>query len=243
MTPAESTAADSPGRDNFESQVRSDFETLCPAALTPLTGRDTEVALLFDRWEQAQEGMGQVVLIMGEAGLGKSRLVHTIKQRILEQVEGESVAPADVSPIVEWRCSQRFQTTGLHPVAEHLERALAFTPDESPTARFDRLARHLDEYDLGRSEVVALFAKLLFLPPDERFPAPGFTPAREREETFRAVREWLRARSRQQAILFVVEDLHWIDASSLEFLGQFIAEGLHDRILTVFTRPRSRSIG
>ena len=72
MTPAESTAADSPGRDNFESQVRSDFETLSPAALTPLTGRDTEVALLFDRWEQAQEGMGQVVLLIGEAGLGAS---------------------------------------------------------------------------------------------------------------------------------------------------------------------------
>jgi predicted ATPase len=238
VTPAEFTAADSPGRDNFESQMRIDSEMPAPMALTPLTGRDTEVALLGDRWEQAQEGMGQVVLIVGEAGLGKSRLVDTIKQRIVEQMDGEGPAPVDISPIVEWRCSQRFQNTGLHPVAEHLEHALAFTPEESTTMRFDRLARHLDEYDLGRSELVALFAKLLFLPPDERFPAPGFTPAREREETFRAVREWLRTRARQQAVLFVVEDLHWIDASSLEFLGQFIAEGLHDRILTVLTcRP------
>ena len=88
----------------------------------------------------------------------------------------------------------------------------------------------------------SLFAKLFFLPADERFPATGLTPVREREETFRAVHEWLRACSHRQPVLFVVEDLHWIDASSLEFLGQFIAEGLHDRILTVFTfRPEFRT--
>src|SRR5438128_1981853 len=115
----------------MESQVQSDFEA--PATLTPLTGRDTEVALLIDRWEQAQEGLGQVVLIVGEPGLGKSRLVHTIKQRILDQTEGESPAPADVSPVVEWRCSQRFENTGLHPIAEHLARVLTFRREESTT--------------------------------------------------------------------------------------------------------------
>jgi serine phosphatase RsbU (regulator of sigma subunit) len=208
-----------------------------PIALTALTGRDTEVSLLRDRWEQAQEGMGQVVLIVGEAGLGKSRLVHTIKQIVAERgSEGADVGQD--SSVVEWRCSLRLQNTGLFPVSEFLGRFLNFADDESPTVRFDRLAQHLDDFGLGRPETVALFAKLLFLPPDERYPAPGLTPAREREETFRAMRQWLKAFSDRQPLLFVIEDLHWIDASTLEFLGQFIAEGLHDRILTVLTfRP------
>lgn len=208
-----------------------------PIALTALTGRDTEVSLLRDRWEQAQEGMGQVVLIVGEAGLGKSRLVHTIKQIVAEH-GSEAVDVGQNSSVVEWRCSLRLQNTGLFPVSEFLGRFLNFTDDDSPAVRFDRLAQHLDDFGLGRPETVALFAKLLFLPADERYPAPGLTPAREREETFRAMRQWLKAFSDRQPLLFVIEDLHWIDASTLEFLGQFIAEGLHDRILTVLTfRP------
>ncbi|HET6406849.1 MAG TPA: SpoIIE family protein phosphatase, partial [Chthoniobacteraceae bacterium] len=212
------------------------------ATLTPLTGRDTEVGLLSDRWEQAQEGMGQVVLIVGEAGLGKSRLVHTLKQLVFAEMKNDSSNSAPVSPVIEWRCSPRHQNTELHPAAEYLARLLDFEHEDSTGARFDRLARHLEDCGLDRPEVVALFARLLFLPPDERYPAPGLTPVREREETFRAVHEWLRACSRRQPILFVIEDVHWIDASSLEFLGQFIAEGLHDRILTVLTfRPEFRT--
>jgi predicted ATPase/energy-coupling factor transporter ATP-binding protein EcfA2 len=209
-----------------------------PAELTPLTGRDTEVGLLMDRWEQAQEGLGQVVLIVGEAGLGKSRLVQTIKQIVAAEANDETDHSPYASPIIEWRCSDQFQSTELYTVTDYLQRLFDFGREESSTARFDRLAQYLEDCGLGRPEIVALFAKLLFLPADERFPAPGLTPVREREETFRAIRDWLRACSRRQPVLFVVEDLHWIDASSLEFLGQFIAEGLHDRILTVLTfRP------
>ena len=83
-----------------------------------------------------------------------------------------------------------------------------------------------------------LFASLLSLPLDDRFPPLGLSPVREREETFRAIREWLRAFSDRRPALFIVEDLHWVDASTLEFLGQFVAEGLHDRILTLLSfRP------
>lgn len=226
-------------RDTLEPRSTHAFDV--PMTLTPLTGRDTEVSLLRDRWEQAEEGMGQVVLVVGEAGLGKSRLVRTIEEIASKSVAG-SDSPVATSNIIEWRCEQRFRNTGLYPAAQYFSRVLEFTRDEPTTARFDRLARYLEEYDLGRPETVALFAKLLFFPADERYPAPGLPAIREREETFRALRHWLRACAARQPILFVVEDLHWIDASTLEFLDEFIGEGLHDRILTMLTfRPEFKT--
>ena len=218
------------------------------AGLTPLTGRDHEVSLLKDRWEKAQEGLGQVVLLIGEAGLGKSRLVYTIKQHVREQAgePGEaahhpssaSIQVAHGSPVIEWRCSPQYQNSGLYPIGDFFERFLGFGRDLAPVDRFDRLVRHLKEYDLAEPDIVPLFASLLSLPPDDRFPPLGLSPARERDETFRALREWVRAYSERRPVLFVVEDLHWVDASTLEFLEQFLAEGLHDRVLTLLTfRP------
>ena len=206
-------------------EARSPIEAAGPAGLTPLTGRDHEISLLKDRWEQAQEGMGQVVLLIGEPGLGKSRLVYTLKEHVLGQmVEGEVDAP-----VIEWRCSPHYQNTGLYPAIDFYERALGFGREEPPQARFDRLLHRLEQYDLARPETVPLWASLLSLPTPDRFPPLSLSPARQREETFRAMLEWLHARAARRPVLFVVEDLHWVDASTLEFLGQFLAEGLHDR--------------
>src|ERR1700685_3104077 len=97
-------------------------------ALSPLTGRDTEFSLLTDRWEQAQEGMGQVVLVVGQPGLGKSRLVQTLTQRVQAQASAGSSAAAGESVgtsadqdslVIEWRCSQHFQNSELHPVSDY----------------------------------------------------------------------------------------------------------------------------
>ncbi len=215
-------------------QARSQIEAAGRAGLTPLTGRDHEISLLMDRWEKAQEGMGQVVLIVGEPGLGKSRLVHTLKEHVLGlMVEGE----VD-SPVIEWRCAPHFRNTGLYPAIDFYERALALDREEPPQARFDRLVDRLEQYDLARPETVPLWASLLSLPTPARFPPLALSPARQREETFRAMLEWLHVRAARKPILFIVEDLHWVDASTVEFLRLFLAEGLHDRILTAFTfRP------
>jgi predicted ATPase/energy-coupling factor transporter ATP-binding protein EcfA2 len=215
-------------------QARSAIDAAGPAGLTPLTGRDLEISLLKDRWEQAQEGMGQVVLLIGEPGLGKSRMVDTLKQHVREQT---GVREED-APVIEWRCSPHRQNTGLYPAIDFYERALSFGREEPPHARFDRMLRRLEQYDLARPEAVPLWASLLSLPTPDQFPPISLTPARQREETFRLMREWLHVRAARRPTLFVVEDLHWVDPSTLEFLGQFLAEGLHDRVLTVLTfRP------
>jgi serine/threonine protein kinase/tetratricopeptide (TPR) repeat protein len=209
-------------------------ESSAPGGLSPLTGRDHEMSLLKDRWERAQEGMGQVVLLIGEAGLGKSRLVHTLKEHVL----GQTVEGAVDAPVIEWRCSPHYQNTGLYPVIDFYERALAFGREDPPQDRFERLLRRLEQYDLARPETVPLWSALLSLPTPDRFPPLALPPARQREETFRAMLEWLHVRAARRPILFVVEDLHWVDASTLEFLEHYLAEGLHDRILTVLTfRP------
>ncbi|HJZ90454.1 MAG TPA: protein kinase, partial [Gemmataceae bacterium] len=208
------------------------------AGLTPLTGRDHEVSLLKDRWEQAQEGMGQIVLLIGEAGIGKSRLVYTMKQHLLGQmVEGEVDAP-----VIEWRCAPHFQNTSLYPAIDFYERGLGLRHDDPPQVRFDRLLHRLEQYGLARPDTVPLWAALLSLPTPDRFPPLSLSPVRQLEETFRAMLDWLHVRAARKPVLFVVEDLHWIDVSTLEFLGQFLGEGLHDRILTLLTfRPEFRT--
>jgi class 3 adenylate cyclase/tetratricopeptide (TPR) repeat protein len=209
-----------------------------PTGLTPLTGRDNEVSLLKDRWEQAEEGMGQIVLLIGEPGLGKSRLVYTLKEHVL----GKTAEGATDAPVIEWRCSPHFQNTALYPAIDFYEHALGFGREEATDARFERLLKWLEGDGLARPATVPLWASLLSLPTREPFAPLSLPPVRQREETFRAMLEWLHMRAARRPILFIVEDLHWVDASTLEFLGQFLAEGLHDRILTVLTfRPEFKT--
>jgi class 3 adenylate cyclase/predicted ATPase len=215
-----------------ETEAHSRMDVSGAVGLTPLTGRDREVGLLQDRWEQAVEGMGQVVLIIGEAGLGKSRLVQVIKEHVGKETAGVQ------RPIVEWRTSPYCQNSSLHPVIDCFERLLRFRSDETPQDKLDKLVGHLQEFDLSGDEVGPLFASLLSIPLDGRFPELSLSPARQREKTLAAVLDWLRACAARQPVLFIVEDLHWIDPSTLELLALHVQQGLRDRILTLFTfRP------
>ena len=200
--------------------------------LTPLVGRDREVGLLEDRWEQAAEGMCQVVLVIGEAGLGKSRLVHVLKEHIVEQSASGS------HPVIEWRTSPNHLSSGLYPAIDCLERLLNFGPRTPSADRLDGLVTHLEELELDGDEEIALFASLLGIPLAGLCSPLKLKPQQKKDKTLQLLLDWIRACSEQQPILFVVEDLHWVDPSTLEFLERLVDQGLNDRILTVLTfRP------
>lgn len=203
-----------------------------PAGLTPLIGRDREVGLLQDRWEQAVEGMGQVVLIIGEAGLGKSRLVHSLKQHVHQQSDGGS------EPIIEWRASQQRQNSSLYPAIECFERVLGFERDDTPAAQLEKLVMHLNRLNLDGPTEIGLLASLLSIPLRGAVPELTLPPQEQREQTTQLLLDWLKELSFQQPLLFVIEDLHWVDPSTLEFVELLVDRGLNDRILTVLTfRP------
>ena len=179
--------------------------------------------------------MGQVVLLVGEAGLGKSRLVHALKEHVQGRIGDDTDEDALV---IEWRCAPHYQNTGLYPAIDFYERALGFGREEPPQDRFDRMLRRLEKYDLARPEIVPLWASLLSLPTPDRFPPLSLSPARQREETFRLMLEWLHVARARRPTLFIVEDLHWVDASTLEFLGNSSPSSCTTECSTVLTfRP------
>jgi class 3 adenylate cyclase len=215
-----------------EGAARNRIDVAAPKGLTPLVGRDTELALLIDLWEQAEEGMGQIVCVIGEAGLGKSRLVHEIKQHVIEE------RGPDEQPVVEWRCSPFFQNTGLNPAVDFFERALQLDREDPSADRLDKLAAHLEFYDLGDSNIVPLFASLLSIPTGDRYPPLNLSPIRHKEKTLEALLRWFAECARRQPVLFIVEDLHWIDPTSLTLLETLVTRGPESRLLTLFTfRP------
>ncbi|NNE01115.1 MAG: protein kinase, partial [Pirellulaceae bacterium] len=219
-----------------ESAVHSRVELVDPANLTPLVGREMELGIIKDRWEHAQEAMGQVVLLIGDAGLGKSRLVREIKEHLADE------NPDEPPPVIEWRCSAYHEGSSLFPAIEFFGRLLGFGRDDSAQSRLDKLIRHLREVHLDSPEQIALFASLLSIPPDERCAMIELSPVRRKEQTQQLLLQWLREYSSEQPVLFVVEDLHWVDPSTMEVLALHVDQGHHESVLTILTfRPEFRT--
>jgi TOMM system kinase/cyclase fusion protein len=213
-----------------ESGAQSRLEVGSTAGLTPLVGREQEVGLLLERWAEAKEGMGQVVLLSGEAGIGKSRLVQALK---------EHVAAEPQAWLTPCQCFPYYQNTALYPMIDLLERVmLRFEREESPQQKRSKLEGLLVQYGLPVAEAVPLFAALLSLQLAAEYLPLKMPPEQQKQKTLQALLTMLLRIAAQQPVLFVMEDVHWIDPSTLEFLSLLVDQGPTARILALFTfRP------
>jgi class 3 adenylate cyclase/tetratricopeptide (TPR) repeat protein len=208
------------------AQTRLDVATV--RGLTPLVGRDEEVGLLQRRWEQAATGMGQVVLLSGEAGIGKSRLVQVLKEHITSEPHTR----------IEWRGSPYHQQSALYPVIGHLQRLLRGHHDAPPAKPLRTLEAALTASGVALSEAVPLLAALLSLPLPASYAPLTLTPQRQRQKTLEILLAWLHRETQRQPVLLIVEDLHWVDPSTLELLSLLIEQCAPMRLCFVLTaRP------
>src|SRR5262245_13089288 len=180
-----------------ETDATSRLDIAQPRGLTPLVGRESEVTLLQERWEQAKLGQGQVVLLSGDAGIGKSRLVHMLKEHVTQE------------PHVRWECRSvpYYQNTALYPLTELFQRLLQWQPHETPDAKVGKLEHALSQYRLPLEESVPLFAPLLSLSlPAARYMPLHLSPQRHRQKTLEALVAILLELAERQPVLFIVED-------------------------------------
>jgi class 3 adenylate cyclase/tetratricopeptide (TPR) repeat protein len=214
----------------YESMARSRLEAAGSTGWTPLVGRGQEIGLLRERWTQVKEGVGQVVLLSGEAGIGKSRLVQVLK---------EHVAAEPQAWLTPCQCSPYYQNTALYPMIDLLERvALRFEREESPPQKLSKLEGFVVQYGLPLAATVPLLAALLSLPLPADYAPLNVSPEQQKQQTLHALLTILLRIAVQQPVLFVMEDLHWVDPSTLELLSLLVDQGPTGRILALFTfRP------
>src|SRR5262249_383567 len=207
--------------------VVSRFEALRGAALSPLVGRDEEIGVLLRRWARAKAGDGQVVLISGEAGFGKSRITAELEQRLYAE------------PHIQLRyfCSPYRQDSALFPFIDQLSRAAGFAPADPPVSKLKKFEGVLARRPLP-PEDVAFLAELLSLPSPDRHPLANLSSQRKKERTLEALIHGLEGLARRQPLVMVFEDAHWIDPSSRELLDLIIDRiGNLPVLLVVTFRP------
>jgi class 3 adenylate cyclase/predicted ATPase len=212
-----------------ESGARERLDVAATRGLTPLVGREQEVGILLERWNQVKDGQGHVVLLTGDAGIGKSRLVQMLKDHVANQ------------PHTCWECRSLsyFENTALYPVTDLLQRILRFEAHETPNEKLGKLEQTLSQYRLPLEESVPLFAPLLSLPlPESRYAPLTVSPQRQRQQTLNTIIAILLELAERQPVLFILEDLHWTDPTTLELLNLLIDQTPTASMLVLLTcRP------
>jgi class 3 adenylate cyclase/tetratricopeptide (TPR) repeat protein len=200
-------------------------------AFTPFVGRDEERGLLLGRWERAREGDGQVVLVTGEAGIGKSRLVQALRERLAHERHAW----------VESAGSPYHQNTPFHAVVDMLRQCLS-GGEATPARRLERLESALALSGMRPDEAVPLVAPLLDLPVPDSYPPLLLSPEGQRRRLLATLVAWVVAAARLQPLVIVIEDLQWVDPSTLELLGLLMPQAATVQLLLVYTaRPEFRA--
>jgi predicted ATPase len=211
------------------SGVQNRLDIVSTRGLTPLVSREQEVGLLLERWAQVKDGQGHVVLLTGDAGIGKSRLVQILKDHVAQE------------PHIRWECRSLpyYQNTTLYPLTDLFQRLLRFQTDHSPEEKLAKLAQELSQYRLPVEETVPLLAPLLSLAlPEHHYPPLNLSPQRQRQKTLETIIAILLELAEHQPVLFILEDLHWTDPSTLELLNLVIEQTPTASLLTLLTcRP------
>jgi class 3 adenylate cyclase/predicted ATPase len=209
------------------SAVESRFEALHTGALSALVGREEELELLLRRWSRAKSGEGQVVLLSGEAGIGKSRLTVAL----LEQLAREPHMR------LGYFCSPQHTDSALYPIIGQMMRAAGFAHDDSPQAKTDKLDALLAQSSTPPQDA-ALFAEMLSLPNDGRYPPVEVEPQLRRQKTLKALGSHIEALTRINPVLMIFEDAHWTDPTSLELFARAVDLAVSHRLLILVTfRP------
>jgi class 3 adenylate cyclase/predicted ATPase len=208
-----------------ESSAEGRFEAFHASGLTELVGREEELDLLLRRWSKAKTGEGQVVLISGEAGIGKSRLTAALLKHLA----------AEPHTRLRYFCSPQYTDSALYPFIGQMERAAGFARDDATQAKLDKLDALFASMS---AEDVALIAEMLSLPNDGRYPALNLTPPQRRQRNLEGYVLQVGAFARQNPVLMIFEDAHWTDPTSLELLGRIVDRLTHLRVLVIVTfRP------
>ncbi len=211
-----------------ETDAQSRLDVVRAQGMTAIVGREEETTLLDERWRQSRAGRGQVVLISGEPGIGKSRLVEAIQ----EQIEREGATE------IRFRGSPYFQNSAFYPILDAIQRRLQWTRDTSPEFKARQLEHWLAHYTFPDSETVPLLAAFLTLPLPADYPALTLTPQQQRQRIQETILAWLLEEASHQAVLMVLEDLHWVDPTTLEFVGLLIERVPQIRVMLMLTyRP------
>jgi class 3 adenylate cyclase len=208
------------------SGIRSRLEAA--SRLTPLVGRDQELGLLLDRWEQVEEGEGQAVLLSGEAGVGKSRLLQAIRERVAETPH----------TWLECQASPYARDSAFQPMIELVQQACGFRETDPSEQKLERLEAGLVLAGLRAAELVPLLAPLLSLSLPDSYRRPALGPELQRRETIEALAAWTLALGQRQPVVMVFEDLHWCDPATLEVVGRLLEQIPTARVLTLLSfRP------
>jgi class 3 adenylate cyclase/tetratricopeptide (TPR) repeat protein len=214
------------------SAVRRRTHGAAARAMTPFVGRDDEMRLLLGRWERACESEGQVALVVGEPGIGKSRLVEEFRARIKD----------DTHLWIECAGDQFFENTPFYAVTQILDQGLGWHGDESREERVIQLERSLELVGMKLGEAVPLIAEMLNLPVPEKYPPLTFAPDQKRKRLLANLATWVFNAARLQPVVIVMEDLHWVDPSTLELQQILVEQAATAPLMLLYTaRPEFRA--